>query len=172
MTLPLWFNPLHYFLVSRVISSPPTSLPSIPYRSLYASRLIGYFVACLFPSHCSRLQAFPLSAWWFFSGTHRMRVQPPSEFYAEIIGNYLSLADDILFHLYIVTLRVKHRSPMIESRSLERHDSVGTCTNGDGKRSNSRKAVLGRKKNKMVNVWKIPDLRFIQGKDYLALQQK
>jgi len=28
-----------------------------------------------------------------------------SEFYAEVIGNYLSTADDILFHIYVITLR-------------------------------------------------------------------
>lgn len=126
MTLLLWFNPLHYFLVSRVISSPnpPLPLPTITYRSLYASLLIGYFVACLFPSHCSRLQTFSLCARWFFSGTHRMKVQPSSEFYAQVIGSYLSPADDILFHIHIITIRVKHRSPMIESSAPERQNSV------------------------------------------------
>jgi hypothetical protein len=33
-----------------------------------------------------------------FNGTHRRRSHSSSEYYAQVIGNYLSPADDILFH--------------------------------------------------------------------------
>jgi len=68
-----------------------------------------------------------------------------SEFYAEVIGNYLSTAGDILFHVYIITLRVKHRSPMMESSSLERHNSVKTCTHDNRKKIQFPKSYVWKK---------------------------
>jgi hypothetical protein len=69
-----------------------------------------------------------------------------SEFYAEVIGNYLSTADDILFHIYVKTLRVKRRSPMIESSSLESHNSVETCIHDDQNNSIPEKLCLEKNK--------------------------
>ena len=136
---------LHYFLVSRVMSSLfPLRTISITLRIA----LIVNFVFYLLPSHCFRLQAFSMCAWWFFSGKHRMRVQSSSEFNAEVIGIYLPLVDDILYHIYIKTLRAKLRSPMIERNCLKLHNSAETCIPDDRKTSSSRKAVLEKKKKK------------------------
>ena len=77
-----------------------------------------------------------------------MRVQSSSEFNAEVIGIYLPLVDDILYHIYIKTLRAKLRSPMIERNCLKLHNSAETCIPDDRKTSSSRKAVLEKKKKK------------------------